>query len=242
MKIESLIRRAHGTVVDLDDKRYHFKPTDSDERHQAEVEVKSHIERLLGIPEGYRPLEESEQKRQKAITDTPKTSKVHAAEFTLLDGSTITLGELTSRSFKASGLDLEGWNGLSDQDLYEQLDTHLAEINAEIREKQQLQADTTKGQAAAPQPNTVAPSTGGEGDDTKQDDEGDDKGDTGKGDNGTKDAGDDQSGTGDKPTDQAKPAELDRAALAAEYERKYGKKPHHSLKAERIKKLLEDEE
>lgn len=36
-------------------------------------------------------------------------------------------------------------------------------------------------------------------------------------------------------------AKLDRPALAAEYEKKFGKKPHHSQSAERIKQLLEEE-
>lgn len=35
---------------------------------------------------------------------------------------------------------------------------------------------------------------------------------------------------------------LDRAKLAAEYEKKFGKKPHHSQSAERIKQLLEQED
>lgn len=41
---------------------------------------------------------------------------------------------------------------------------------------------------------------------------------------------------------EKKPVPLDREALAAEFEKKFGKKPHHSQSAERIKQLLEQEE
>lgn len=51
------------------------------------------------------------------------------------------------------------------------------------------------------------------------------------------DEGDDGDGEGGGNTES-----LDRAKLAAEYEAKFGKKPHHSQSAERIKQLLEQEE
>jgi hypothetical protein len=46
MKIESLIRRPHGTKVQLGNKEYHFTP-DATGRHVADVHHDDHIEALL---------------------------------------------------------------------------------------------------------------------------------------------------------------------------------------------------
>lgn len=56
MKIESIIRRAKGTRVTLDETTYHFKPTADDPKgpHVAEVADEDHAERLLNIAEGFR--------------------------------------------------------------------------------------------------------------------------------------------------------------------------------------------
>lgn len=59
MIIESIIKREHGSTVVLDDKTYKFQPNE-DGRHVAEVTEKAHIERLLSITEGFRPLKKSE--------------------------------------------------------------------------------------------------------------------------------------------------------------------------------------
>lgn len=134
MKIESLIRRANGTKVEMDGERYHFLPTATDERHQASVEDREHIRRFLAIPEGYRPLE-GEVEGVPSTSDIPRTSGVYAAQFKLVNGESITLQELTSRAFTASGLSLQEWNAQEDQDLHEQLDTCLTEINFELTEK-----------------------------------------------------------------------------------------------------------
>lgn len=64
---------------------------------------------------------------------------------------------------------------------------------------------------------------------------------TGQGLGGTIQPNDDGEG-GDGEGDGDKTESLDRAKLAAEYEAKFGKKPHHSQSAERIKQLLEQEE
>ena len=46
----------------------------------------------------------------------------------------------------------------------------------------------------------------------------------------------------DEEEGEEKTVTLNRVALAAEFETKFGKKPHHSQSAERIKQLLEEEE
>lgn len=51
MKIQSIIRRAKGSTVELGDKVYFFSP-DSD--HTCDVTDEAHIERLLSIKDGFR--------------------------------------------------------------------------------------------------------------------------------------------------------------------------------------------
>lgn len=74
MKIECLIRRSKGTLVEFkaDGKAYHFTP-DEEGRHVAEVDDPAHIKRLLSIePETYikcgtKPKSLRYQKRQKQV-------------------------------------------------------------------------------------------------------------------------------------------------------------------------------
>lgn len=56
MKIECILRRAGGTMIDLGGSRYHFKPEPSDEAgpHIADVSDPVHAKQLLAIKEGYR--------------------------------------------------------------------------------------------------------------------------------------------------------------------------------------------
>lgn len=54
--IESILRRAGGTIVTLGSTSYHFKP-DAADRHVAQVANEDHAERLLSISEGYREVE-----------------------------------------------------------------------------------------------------------------------------------------------------------------------------------------
>lgn len=138
MKIESLIRRANGTKVELDDKTYHFKPTETDPRHVAEVGVESHAKRLLSITEGYALADGGESpfpvpQQQGAIAG----SQVHAAQYTLLNGDILSLDELTSRAFRESGLSIGEWNDLSDEDRYGHIDTTLGEIQEESKPREQ---------------------------------------------------------------------------------------------------------
>lgn len=209
MKIESIIRRKAGTRIQLEEQHYHFKPTEEDERHCAEVGIEAHIERLLSITEGFRPADAEIQAAPKI-----KGSVVHPALFTLTNGDTLTLAELTSRAFTASGMDLTAWNALSDQERYEQLDTTLGEINEELVA---LSAPTLEPETKDEPVTETA--------ETKPVDEADDE------------ATDDETVAKDEPVTEAV---LNREALATQYEAKFGKKPHHKLSAERIKQVLED--
>jgi hypothetical protein len=54
MKIECLIRRKNGSVVDMGDAmEYHFQPNDLG-AHVADVDDETHVATLLAHPEGYR--------------------------------------------------------------------------------------------------------------------------------------------------------------------------------------------
>lgn len=57
MLIRCKIERENGSVIELDGKSYHFKPAWPGGPHVAEVPVKAHIGKLLGITEGYEPAE-----------------------------------------------------------------------------------------------------------------------------------------------------------------------------------------
>lgn len=60
MLIESKIKRAGGSHVDLDGVAYHFKD-DGTGRHVAEVLSRRHLAVFLAIPEGYQIPEEPEE-------------------------------------------------------------------------------------------------------------------------------------------------------------------------------------
>jgi hypothetical protein len=53
--MECLLHRQGGTIVEIDDVTYHFKP-DLDGKHVCLVARDDHIERFMAIPEGYRAL------------------------------------------------------------------------------------------------------------------------------------------------------------------------------------------
>lgn len=54
MKIESIIQRENGTVVQFGSTTYHFKPEQQGGPHVAEVADADHAEILLNIADGYR--------------------------------------------------------------------------------------------------------------------------------------------------------------------------------------------
>lgn len=238
MKIESLIRRAHGTLVELDDKTYHFKPTATDERHLAEVGVESHAKRLLSITEGYALADGGESpfaapQQQGAIAG----SQVHAAQYKLLNGDILSLDELTSRAFKESGLSIGEWNELSDEDRYAQIDTTLGEIMDESQPREQ-HYDTPENEEQPEEEleeeaptSTIVPSEEPPAGDSNKPAE------TPAVD--SKEAATDKPVTSKPATEE--PAELDRDELAKQFEAKFGRKPNGKLSARSIQKALEED-
>lgn len=140
MKIESLIKRVGGTVIDMDapTRQYHFKP-ESGQPHEAPhvaiVKEMTHAKALLRIREGFRLVEGEVDAEEDAEGFLPsgKTlmgSNVHNASYDIAGGETIQLGELVVMAFQDSGLSYEQWEELPDQERYEFIDASLRELQA----------------------------------------------------------------------------------------------------------------
>lgn len=132
MKIESLIQRKDGTRVDMDapKRQYHFKPTEQDARHIADVDVDHHAKALLRIKEGYRAVDAEDDTFG---NDEPNErqlngSTIHNASYTIKGGDVIGLSDLIDMAFDDSGLTEEEWNALDDADRYVYIDTTLKEL------------------------------------------------------------------------------------------------------------------
>lgn len=172
MKIESLIKRAGGTVVDMDapKRQYHFKPEEGQPHeapHVAIVGDATHAKTLLRIREGFR-LAEGEPAPDGQGGDADgflpngaalTGSSVHSASYEIAGGETVQLGELVVMAFQDSGLSYEQWEDLSDQERYDYIDATLAELKAgegnpdnQDGEQQQQQPVPQKEQAPVEPP------------------------------------------------------------------------------------------
>ena len=134
MKIESLIKRKDGSVVEMDapSRTYHFAPVSGkhEDPHVAEVEEQSHIRSLLRIREGFRVLEGEAQQDDPVHDDDLQLvgSNIHSASYKIKGGETISLDELVSMAFQDSGLDQYQWNNASDEERYGFIDATLLEL------------------------------------------------------------------------------------------------------------------
>ena len=134
MKIESLIKRKGGSVVEMDapSRTYHFAPVSGkhEDPHVAEVEEQSHIRSLLRIREGFRVLEGEAQQDDPVHDDDLQLvwSNIHAASYKIKGGETISLDELVSMAFQDYGLDQDQWNNASDEERYGFIDATLLEL------------------------------------------------------------------------------------------------------------------
>lgn len=180
MKIECILKRAGGTVAELEGVEYHFTPQD-DGAHVAEIEKRSHIERFLSIPSAYciydpsgaPKLPEPVAAVVEPAPDVLYGSDVHSASFEI-GGKTYQLGDVVRLAFENSGRTVEEWNDMEPED-------RAAAIDVEL-DKLEESADVN----------------------------------------------------GDGVVD----SKDERAALAAEYQAKFGKAPHHRLSIDSIKAKL----
>lgn len=152
MKIECLIHRPGGTIIDMiDGTVYHFAPQE-DGRHVADVENPEHIQVFLAVPEGYRILRDGPEpvatvKAPPADEPIKPTlepgqalagSATHPAGFEI-NGKTYPLDAVVKRAFEDSGLTVEDWNDLDDEIRATKIDLVLdaiadGEIELEVEE------------------------------------------------------------------------------------------------------------
>lgn len=166
MKIESLIKRKGGSVVEMDapSRTYHFAPVSGkhEDPHVAEVEEQSHIRALLRIREGFRVLEGEAQQDDPVHDDDLQLvgSNIHAASYKIKGGETISLDELVSMAFQDSGLDQDQWNNASDEERYGFIDATLLELQLGEGEPEPVkqQEDPDVEPAATQQTEEQAPS------------------------------------------------------------------------------------
>ena len=140
MKIESLIKRSGGTVIDMDapKRQYHFKPENGQPHeapHVAIVGEMTHAKALLRIREGFRLVEGEVDAEEDAEGFLPSGaaltgSNVHNASYEIAGGETVQLGELVVMAFQDSGLSYEQWEELPDQERYDFIDASLRELQA----------------------------------------------------------------------------------------------------------------
>lgn len=139
MKIQCILERKGGTVVEMPGKTYHFAPQD-DGKHVADVTIEAHIERFLAIPEAYRLLRTASADLPATFAPKPEDapvlpsdkvillgSSVHPATFEI-EGKTYDLTAIINRAFQDSGLTPENWNELPDDTRATKIDIVLDAI------------------------------------------------------------------------------------------------------------------
>ena len=218
MIIESIIRRKNGTVVELDELRYHFKPVGADPRHLAEVTRKEHIARFLSITEGYQ-VPDDHAPADPIEPPAPITGTLAGVQEQ--DGTVRTLDQLEEVELRAIAIEMEidGARELPVSDLITAIQAEEVEIDgidtrAPVKTEQQGEQQPVKTDEQKPE----QPAQAEEQKQTQQEEQ--------------------------KPEQKAEPAPAadgDREALAKQYKAKFGKLPHHKLSAERIKQILEEE-
>lgn len=138
MKIECILQRDGGTVVELPGKTYHFAPQE-DGRHVADVAIEPHIERFLSIPEAYRLLRTHGTDATALFAPTGDAPVVPVGDADLLgcsgyqptfeiDGKVYALESIIKRAFQDSGLTPENWNDLPEETRALKLDIVLDAI------------------------------------------------------------------------------------------------------------------
>lgn len=151
MKIQSIIRRAKGTTVKLGDQVYFFS---SENDHTCDVTDEAHIDRFLSIKEGFRQVATDTQKppakvKQTATEPVPPApvsapvapeggepvalvgSSVHPSEFDI-NGRTYSLGDVVAKAHDATGMSVEDWNALSDDERHDLIDAELDKLAADV--------------------------------------------------------------------------------------------------------------
>lgn len=226
MKIESLIKRKGGTVVEMDapDRTYRFAPESGnhDDPHVAEVGVQSHARALLRIREGYRVLpgeespEDDQQQQLKQDGQELVGSNIHAASYVIKGGDSIALGELVTMAFEDSGLDFDQWNKTTDEERYAYIDATLLELQVGVDDA--AEQDPVQQEPPAPQVEQKPEPVKEEDPAQKQQDD-----------------------HADAPAD-APLSELSRKELAPMYQKRFGRQPSARMTIGDIAAALSEED
>lgn len=144
MKIECILKREGGSVVDLGGIEYHFEPL-ADGAHVADVTDEAHIDRFLSISEGYKvyhgkeePKGQPKQIGELTLANVPAptgTKPVGALagsdalppQFEI-NGKTITQLQAVQKAFEASGMTSDEWNELSQEERTAKIEIALDEL------------------------------------------------------------------------------------------------------------------
>lgn len=239
MKIESLIKRSGGTFVDMEapTKQYHFKPTEEDDRHIANVDVEHHAKTLLRIKEGYRAVDsEDDELENDPVPDRQLNgSVVHNASYTIKGGDTILLADLIDMAFDDSGLTEQEWNALGDEERYEYINTTLNElVDGEHIGNEEITVQTQE--PAAELNNPVVDTPADDAAETDGDNHADDA--PQPVDAATTHVANDQDGDGINDNIQ----NLKGDALVAAYEAKFGRKPSSKMRVDDIRRALSEDD
>lgn len=216
MKIECILHRPGGSRVQLEAPRveYHFKPSEADPRHIAEVAEASHISTLLRITEGYRSAEGEQEEEKPRVKIDLKTSALHSPVYNI-PGGTIELADVVEMAQKDSGKTPDEWNQLDDEDRTEWIDQVLLELQATVPTAQAVIAGTP------------AADEDGEDEDSTEDaaDAGQNGGDAGE-----------QSSNGPDQID----TEDELETLRAEYKKVFKRNPAKSMTAANLKRAISE--
>lgn len=162
MKIECILKREGGSVVDLGGIEYHFEPL-ADGAHVADVEDKAHIDRFLSISEGYKLYHGKDEPKgqpkqigelQPVNVPAPAGTKPVGAlagsdelppQFDI-NGKTVTQLEAVNIAFAASGLTSDEWNELDKSERTAKIEIALDELAeaGEGNEGDELDLDALK--------------------------------------------------------------------------------------------------
>lgn len=144
MKIECILKREGGSVVDLYGTEYHFEPL-ADGAHVAEVTEETHIDRFLSISEAYKvyhgkdkpkgapkAIGEAEPANVPAPAGTKPVGALAGSEQLPpqfeIDGKVITQLEAVQAAFDASGMTSDEWNELADEERAAKIEIALDEM------------------------------------------------------------------------------------------------------------------
>lgn len=169
MKIECILKREGGSVVDLGGIEYHFEPL-ADGAHVADVADETHIDRFLSISEGYKVYHGKDKPKgepKQIGENTPAPAPVTASKTTAplagsdelppqfeINGKTITQLEAVQKAFEASGMTSDEWNELGQEERTAKIEIALDELAEAVETDEGDEAKTdeakTEEKPAAP--------------------------------------------------------------------------------------------